>query len=222
MLFLVFETIFLDFCRYCCEWKQLFWASGKRVFIKSFIMTSGYSFWVNFKSCTFVQNFFLCWKALLKLGVNQFSLIFSVPNSGSSFSGQWKRIFYRMLFIPTSSNGFFFQFSLIQSNFYAIGKHYSNYGEALSQRVASLLLLETTFYAFFIYITLPMKAVFLLIENVIFFNNFFIRADGIRIQWKQYSFIYSFSIFLWKPLLALKSVSTSGNEGKKTITGRSL
>ena len=32
------------------------------------------------------------WKALLKLDVNQFFSIFSVPNSGSSFSGQWKRI----------------------------------------------------------------------------------------------------------------------------------
>ena len=31
--------------------------------------------------------FFCCWKALLKLGVNQFSLFFSRPNSGSSFSG---------------------------------------------------------------------------------------------------------------------------------------
>ena len=144
-------------------------------------MTSVYSFWVNFKSCTFVQNFFLCWKALLKLGVNQFSLIFSVPNSLSSFSGQWKRIFYRMLFIQTTSNGFFSQCSLIQSNFRAIGNHYSNYGEVLSQRVASLLLLEIIFCAFFIYITLPMKAVFLRIENVIFFNKFFIRADGIRI-----------------------------------------
>ena len=31
--------------------------------------------------------FFCCWKALLKLGVNQFSLFFPRPNSGSSFSG---------------------------------------------------------------------------------------------------------------------------------------
>ena len=30
--------------------------------------------------------FFYCWKALLKLGVNQVSSIFSVSNSGSSFS----------------------------------------------------------------------------------------------------------------------------------------
>ena len=33
--------------------------------------------------------FFCCWKALLKLGANQFSSTFSVPNSGSSFSGYW-------------------------------------------------------------------------------------------------------------------------------------
>ena len=39
--------------------------------------------------------FFCCWKALLKLCENQFSSIFSIPNSGSSFSGQQKRNFYQ-------------------------------------------------------------------------------------------------------------------------------
>ena len=34
-VFLLAETIFLDFCRYSCEWKQLFPASGHGVFIKS-------------------------------------------------------------------------------------------------------------------------------------------------------------------------------------------
>ena len=62
--------------------------SRGRVFIKSFIATSGYRFWVNFKSCAFIQMYSFSYrKALVKLGVNQFSTIFSVPNNESSFSG---------------------------------------------------------------------------------------------------------------------------------------
>ena len=61
-------------------------ASGNEVFVKSFITTSVYGFCVNFKPCAFIQSFrSYCWKALLKVSVNQFSSIFSVPNSGSSF-----------------------------------------------------------------------------------------------------------------------------------------
>ena len=58
------------------------------------------------------------------------------------------------------------------------------------------------------------KQFFRVVETY-FFNKSFIPAGGIRIfVWsKQYSFIYSFSFFLWKPLLALKSVSISRNEG---------
>ena len=52
------ETIFLDFCRYSCEWKQLFPASENGVSIKSFITNSVYGFWVNFKLCAFIQNVF--------------------------------------------------------------------------------------------------------------------------------------------------------------------
>ena len=64
------------------------------------------------------------------------------------------------------------------------------------------------------YVFLPVKAAFQRSENV-FFNESFIPASGIRIfvLWKQYSFIYRFSFFLRKPLLVLKSVSTSPNEG---------
>ena len=70
------------------HWNRIFPASGNEVFIKCFIATSVYGSWVNFKPCAFIQSFFFCcWKALLKLGVNQFSPIFSVTNSGSSFSG---------------------------------------------------------------------------------------------------------------------------------------
>ena len=112
------ETIFFDFCRYSCEWKQLFPANGNEIFSKSFIKTSVYEFWVNFKQCAFIQSFFFCcWKALLKLDLKQFSSVFSVPNSGNSFFALWKWIFYRMLFIPTSGNGFFSSVFLFRANF---------------------------------------------------------------------------------------------------------
>ena len=116
MLFLLVETILLHFCRY--SYKQFFRASGNEISIKSFITTSVYESWVNFKQCAFIQRFFFCcWKALLKLGINQFSSIFLVKNSGSSFFGQWKRIFYRMLFILTSGNGFLSSVLLFTANF---------------------------------------------------------------------------------------------------------
>ena len=70
------------------------------------------------------RAFFSCWKASVKLDVNQFFRFFSVPNSRSSFSGQCKQILYRMLFIPTSGNGFSVQCSFIQSKFRASGNHY--------------------------------------------------------------------------------------------------
>ena len=54
--------------------RRNFPASGNRVFIKFFITTSAYRFWVNFKPFACIQSlFFCCWKALLYLGVNQFS-----------------------------------------------------------------------------------------------------------------------------------------------------
>ena len=91
---LLIETIFLNFCRYSCKWKQLFPARGNGVFIKSFIDSSAYGFWVNFKLCACLQStFFFSWKALLKLNVNQIFSIFQVltvqvafPTSGSGFS----------------------------------------------------------------------------------------------------------------------------------------
>ena len=110
---LLVETIHEVKCRkifkeeqYSCSLKPFSWifadipASGSSFFQlveRSFyqiITTSVYGFCVNFKPCAFIQSFFFfcCWKALLKLGVNQFSSTFSVPNSGSSF--------------PVSGNGF--------------------------------------------------------------------------------------------------------------------
>ena len=120
-----------------------------------------------------------------------------------------------MLFIPMSEKRFFVYCSLTQRKFRASGKDYLNQGEAISYRVTFLLLLETIFYAFFyIYSCLSVKAVFRHKGNV-FFNEYFILAGGIKIfvKWKQYSFIYGFSFFLRKPLLAIMSVSTSRNEG---------
>ena len=98
-----------------------FLATGN-VFKKSFITASVHSVWVNFKPCAFIQMFlFCCWKALLKLGVNQFSSIFWVPNSGS-------RIFIKS-FITTSVYRFSVNFkpcAFIQMYFFAAGKHYWN------------------------------------------------------------------------------------------------
>ena len=45
-------------CRYSSKRKQLFQANGNEVFVKSFITTSVYGFWVNFKPCAFIQGFF--------------------------------------------------------------------------------------------------------------------------------------------------------------------
>ena len=63
--FLGFLQIFLGVGR------QHFSLSWNGVFIKFFITTSVYRFWVNFKPCVFIQNFSsCCWKTLLKLVVN--------------------------------------------------------------------------------------------------------------------------------------------------------
>ena len=49
-----------------------------------------------FQTKVFIQMFFLYgWKAFLKLGINQFSSIFSVPNNGSSFSGSGNGVFFK-------------------------------------------------------------------------------------------------------------------------------
>ena len=87
-----------------------------------------------------------------------------------------------MPFIPTSGNGFFSSVVLFRANVDAIANLYSNKGKTISYRVTSLLLLETIFCAFYIYIYifLPVKAVFRRSENV-FFNESFILAGGIRI-----------------------------------------
>ena len=88
-LFLLVETIFSDFCRYSCEWKHIFPASGNGVFIKSFMRTSAYGFWVNFKPCAFIQSFFfLLLESITEIRCKPvFFDFFLVSNSGGSFSG---------------------------------------------------------------------------------------------------------------------------------------
>ena len=172
-LFLFIETIFLDFSRYSCERKQLFPASGNRVFIKSFIATTACRFWVNFKPCAFIWSFFFCCcKALLKLGVNQFSSISSVANSRSSFSGQWKRIFYRILFISTSGNVSFSSVLLFRADFVLVEtiiqiKVQSNLCPTIANHFLFVFIyICLILYIFSIlYIFLPVKAAFRRREN---------------------------------------------------------
>ena len=98
--------------------------SGSRVFIKSFMTTSLYRFWVNFKPCIFIQMFFLCcWKKWLKLGVYHFYSIFSVPNSGI-------RVFIKFL-ITTSVYRFWLNFEtcvLIEMFFFCCWNTFLKFG----------------------------------------------------------------------------------------------
>ena len=72
-----------------------FQSSEIAFFEESFILASENGFPVNYK--LLFGAFFCWWTQFLKLSEKQFSSIFSLPNSGSSFSGQWKRSFYGML-----------------------------------------------------------------------------------------------------------------------------
>ena len=86
-----------SFSRHWFEWKQFFGT------LKLYFSTNA-SFWVVEMNHRLITNlvllsraFFCWWTPFLKLGVYQFSSIFSVLNSGSSFSGWWKQIFYKIL-----------------------------------------------------------------------------------------------------------------------------
>ena len=58
-----------------------------RIFLKeSFILASGDGFSINYKLSAFIRSFFLLVEKILKIRYNQFSSIFSNPNSGGSFS----------------------------------------------------------------------------------------------------------------------------------------
>ena len=121
--FLQVDTILEIKCRpnfkeehYSCSLKPFSWifadipASGSSFFqLMETEFSSNPSSRLVYTDFGLISNLVLLFRAflLLKLGVNQFSPIFSVPNSGSRFSGYWKRIFFRMLFILMSGNGFF-------------------------------------------------------------------------------------------------------------------
>ena len=66
-------------------------------FKESFILASGNGFSINYKLCAFIRSFFLLVDAMLEISCKPVFFHFSIPNSRSSFSGQWKRISYRML-----------------------------------------------------------------------------------------------------------------------------
>ena len=73
---------------------------------ESFILASENGIFINYKLCAFTQTFFHLVDTMLETRLNPFSLIFSNPNSGSSFSSKWKRIFFIECFIPASGNRF--------------------------------------------------------------------------------------------------------------------
>ena len=67
--------------------EEAFHSSEIAFFKESSILASGNEFSINYKLCAFIRSFLLLVDTILKLGVNEFSSIFSIPNSASSFSG---------------------------------------------------------------------------------------------------------------------------------------
>ena len=59
-------TIFHRFFQFLTV-EAVFLASGNGVFIKSFITTSLFRFWVNSKACTFIQMFFLMLQSITEV-----------------------------------------------------------------------------------------------------------------------------------------------------------
>ena len=67
--------------------EEAFRSSEIAFFKESFILADGNGFSINYKLCVFIRIFFLLVDTILKLGVNQFSSIFYIPNSAISLSG---------------------------------------------------------------------------------------------------------------------------------------
>ena len=85
ILFLLEETVFFNFFQIMIRMEVAFRSSEIVFFKESFILASEKGFSIN---CKLLFGAFFCWwTQFLKLGVKQFSSIFSIPNSGSSFSG---------------------------------------------------------------------------------------------------------------------------------------
>ena len=95
ILFLLEETVFFILFSILIRMEVAFRSSEIAFFKESFILASGNGFPIDYK--LLFGAFFCWWTQFLKLSEKQFSSIFSLPNSGSSFSGQWKRSFYGML-----------------------------------------------------------------------------------------------------------------------------
>ena len=129
---------------------------------------------------------FLCWWTLfLKLALNLFSSIFSIPNLTA------EAIF------PAGRNELFMEHFILASGIETNWNHYLNWGEATFYRVTSLLLLlEANFYMFFRH-SCRWKQLSGEVETYLF-NESFILAGGIRIYVyrKQYCFLYSFFLLM--------------------------
>ena len=85
--FLLEEIVFFNFFQILIRMEVAFRSNEITCFEESFILASGNGFLINYKTlCFYSEFFFFWWTKFLKLGVNQFSSIFSNPNSGSIFS----------------------------------------------------------------------------------------------------------------------------------------
>ena len=155
------------------------------------------SFWLVETDVRIITNFvllfgaFFCWwTQFMKLGVNQFSSSFSVPNNENNFSSQWKRIFYRMLhsggWKRISCLMFFYSEQMLCQWKLLFKTRWSHF-----YRVTSLLL-GTIFYEFF-QVFLPVKAAFPCSGNVYFY---LILHSGL---WNQ-NFCLSETVFFYLQL----------------------
>ena len=150
-----------------------FWSSEIVFFNESFILAGGNGFLVNCKHCAFIQSFAFCrWKPFLKLCVNQFSSVYSIPKSEAVFPASADGFFIEW-FIPASGNGFSLHCSFIQSKFCAGGNHYSNWVKANFFEVTSLL--RNHFLLVFFRYSCWWKQLFRVVETDLF-NKSFILA----------------------------------------------
>ena len=88
---------FLQFSQALVWMESVFWSSEIAFFNAFFVLADENGFPIIYKPCVFTYSFFLLVDTILEISANQFSTIFSTLNSGSSFSGYCKRIFYQML-----------------------------------------------------------------------------------------------------------------------------
>ena len=83
---ILLKTVFFNFFfQILIQMEEAFRSSEIAFFKESFILASGNGFSINYKLCAFNRSFFSLVDTILKLDLNQFSSIFSIPNSASSF-----------------------------------------------------------------------------------------------------------------------------------------